>query len=241
MSQFVFQTTHRIYYNTEEAVPLGDIALALMALERIVTASEGAFEGVTGVDIDRMQVLISKLESGSLIEDIVIKFFFKDQAGLDAFIAKARSKTLENGVTGKSLVVGAVIAAAVGAGAFYAASRAGTGGQTTITANNNVIINIGAGEVGMTPEAFKAVVKPRSRTRRRWRKMPCSSLSRRALTARRRLPLMTTTRCVFLPRRSPRPPRLSSRKSWITPRITATSIYRFGQRTSIAASAAGLA
>lgn len=160
MSQFVFETTHRLYYSTEHAVPVGDIAKALIALEKIILSSEKAFEGVTAVDIDKIEVLISKLESGSLIEDIVIKFVFKDQDGLDAFIAKVRSKTLENGMTGKSLVVGVVLATIVGTGAYYAASQGNSGGnQTTITANNNVIINIGAGEVGMTPEAFKAVVE----------------------------------------------------------------------------------
>lgn len=159
MSQFVFETTHRLYYSTEHAVPVGDIAKALIALEKIILSSEKAFEGVTAVDIDKIEVLISKLESGSLIEDIVIKFVFKDQAGLDAFIAKVRSKTLENGMVGKSLVVGAVLATIVGTGAYYAASQGKGANQTTITANNNVIINIGAGEVGMTPEAFKAVVE----------------------------------------------------------------------------------
>ena len=32
-------------------------------------------------------------------------------------------------------------------------------GQTTITANNNTIINFGAGQVEMTPEMFKTVVE----------------------------------------------------------------------------------
>lgn len=119
-----------------------------------------AFEGVTTVDIDKIEVLIRKLESGSLLEDIGIKFFFKDQAGLDAFVAKVRSNTLENGMVGKSIIVSAVLAAVVGTGAYYAStSQAKGSGQTTITANNNVIINIGAGESGMTPEAFKAVIE----------------------------------------------------------------------------------
>lgn len=161
MNQFVFETTHRLYYSTEQAVPVGEIAKSLLALEKIITASETAYEGITAVDIDKIEVLIAKLESGSLLEDIVIKFFFKDQAGLDAFVEKVRSNTLENGMVGKSLVVGAVLAAVVGTGAYYAASSQAKGSSvpTTITANNNVIINIGAGEVGMTPEAFKAVVE----------------------------------------------------------------------------------
>lgn len=158
MEQFVFETTHRLYFSTENAVPVGDIARSLIALEKIILSSQFAFEGITSVDIAKIEVLISKLESGSLLEDIGIKFFFKDQAGLDAFVAKVRAKTLENGVLGKSLVVGAVLASVVGAGAFFAAKSNGSA-QTTITANNNVIINIGAGEVGMTPEAFKSVVE----------------------------------------------------------------------------------
>lgn len=159
MSEFVFEAAHRVYYSTTNPVPVGDIASSLLALEKIIAASQGAFEGVTAVEIDKIELLIAKLESGSLVEDFVIKFFFKDQAGLDAFVQKVRSKTLENGMVGKSLVVGTVLAAVLGTGAYYAASQAKTAGQTTITANNNLIINIGAGEVGISPETFRSIVE----------------------------------------------------------------------------------
>jgi hypothetical protein len=158
MSEFIFQATHRLYYSTERPVPIGDIAKSLLALEKLILSSEALFEGLTAVDIDKIEVLVSKIESGSLAEDVLIKFFFKDQAGLDAFIAKLREKTLENGLMGKSVLVASVLAILVGTGALYAAMQSKSGNTSTITANNNVIINIGAGEVGMTPEAFKSVV-----------------------------------------------------------------------------------
>lgn len=157
MSQFVFESSHQIYFNTKEPIPVGEIAKSLLAIERLILSSTAAMEGVTAVEIDKISVFVSKIEAGSLYEDIVVKFFFKDQAGLDAFIEKVRNKVREPGMP-RNIVIGAVIAAVVGAGAYYASSLSKGSGQTTITANNNVIINIGAGEVGMTPEAFKAVV-----------------------------------------------------------------------------------
>jgi hypothetical protein len=100
---------------------------------------------------------VDALQSGSLLEDVIIKVFFRDRASFDAFLEKVHTK-VGDGVGRNALIV-AVLGALLGYGAYLAATAMKSGGTTTITANNNVIINVGAGEVDLTPEAFKAIVE----------------------------------------------------------------------------------
>lgn len=148
---FVFRTSHRIVYNTKQPVPIKEVILALQGLDGLLRAVPKLVEGFTGVEIERGEFHIQSLESGSLIEDIAVAFFFKDKAGLDAFVTKMGANKAV-----KATVITAIIAALVAYGLHLATAK---NPAPNITATNNVIINIGAGEVGMTPEAFTAVVK----------------------------------------------------------------------------------
>lgn len=158
MQELSFSSSHRVYYSNETPIPVGDIAKSLLALEKIILSSTKALEGVTSVEIDSIKVYVSKIETGSLIEDVIVKVFFKDKENMDAFLDKIGEKVREPGMP-RNIVIGAVIATVIGSGAFFASKLVSGGGQTTITANNNTIINFGAGQVEMTPEAFKAVVE----------------------------------------------------------------------------------
>lgn len=147
----VFETSHRIVYNTRKPVPIKDVVTALQGLSGVLASVPGVVSGLTGVPIDGSEFLIQKLESGSLIEEVVIRFLFKDKAGLDAFIDK---------IGDNKVIKTAVVSIALTALAAYGLTQATSSKPASaITANNNVIINIGAGEVNMSPEQFAAVVR----------------------------------------------------------------------------------
>lgn len=148
---YAFEASHRIYYNTKKPVPIKEVILALQGLEGVLKSLPKVMTGLTGVDIEGVEFLVERVEAGSLIEDIIVKFLFKDQAGLDAFIEKMGSN---------KMVKGGLITAALAGIVGYGLHAAMSGKPApNITANNNVIINIGAGEVNMTPEQFAAIVK----------------------------------------------------------------------------------
>lgn len=157
MQQFIFETKHEFYYSNKGTIPISDVIDSLVGLEKLVHLSPGVLSALTGIEIDGAEVYIDTIESGSLVEDVIIKLLFKDEAGLHAFLEKAHVK-IGDGVT-RNVLVGSVLAVLVGYGALLAANAMKSNSTTTITANNNVIINVGAGEVDMTPEAFKAVVE----------------------------------------------------------------------------------
>lgn len=158
MADFVFSSSHEVYYSNRELVPIADIIESLQALERIVKMCPGVLEGVTSVPIKRIEVYVEELQSGSLLEKVVVRLFFRSEEELDAFIDKTRDKILQPGMP-RNVLIGAVLASLIGYGAVLVANSQKAAGSTTITANNNVIINLGAGQVDLTPEVFRAIVE----------------------------------------------------------------------------------
>lgn len=158
MTSYVFTSTHEIFYSNRDPVPIAEIVESLLALERIVKASPRVLEGITRVPIERVEVYVEELATGSLLERIAVKLFFKDEADLDAFLARVRDRIRKPGME-RNLLIGAVIFALAGYGAWLAANSQKVPNAPAIMANNNVIINLGAGEVDLTPEAFRAIVE----------------------------------------------------------------------------------
>lgn len=148
---FVYETTHRITYNTKKLVPIGDVIIALQGLQGLLESVPRLVSDITGVEIERSAFSLQTIESGSLIEDIVVQFFFKDRASLDAFIIKAGGSKAVKGA-----VIGVAIASLVGYGLYHAmASKP----APNITANNNVIIINGAADMNITPEVLIASIE----------------------------------------------------------------------------------
>lgn len=147
---FVFEASQRITYNTKKAVPLKEVVLALQGLDGVLKALPGLLSGITGVEIEASEFLVQRIEAGSLVEDIVVRFFFRDRAHLDAFVGRMG----QNKVV-RYTVIAAGLAGLVGYGVATSIS-----GRTpaSVSINNSVIFANGAGAVNITPEAFEAAV-----------------------------------------------------------------------------------
>lgn len=158
-TEFVLEVAHRVYYSNREAIPISEIASSLVALERILLRSPRVMSMVTSVPIDRAEVFVEDITSGSLKEDIIVKLFFKNQEELDAFLLKINEKLGQHKVV-KNALLAALILSVIGAGAYGAAKLFGSPeAAKTINVNNNVIINIAATESGMTPTQLEKIIK----------------------------------------------------------------------------------
>ncbi len=157
MTSALLSTTHDFYWNCREPVPIGEVAETLLALERIVYFAPKVLEGLTNIAIDKIDVYVDAVESSSLTEKVLIKIFFKDEATLDAFLDKAGDHLRKPGMP-RNALIGAILAAIIGYGTWLAAKISNPAGQATISGNNVTIINVGAGQLELTPEAFKAIV-----------------------------------------------------------------------------------
>jgi hypothetical protein len=155
--------THKIYYSPENPIPVKQIAESLLSLENIINKTPIVIEKLfDGIKIDKTYVFIDKIESGSLTEEIIVKFLFGNQENFDKFISKTRSFT-KGGIEKMKdkPILAVIILSLILSGGLYAYSHWGgpKENKTTIEANNNVIINVGAGMVEMSPNEFRAIVE----------------------------------------------------------------------------------
>lgn len=153
MTSFVYTAEHTIHYSTKNPLTILEVIDALKSLEQLLHGVPGVVTGITGIDIAKSEFLIENVQSGSLTETILVKLFFKDEAEFGQFLDKIR----ENGML-RNTIVGAALGGLIAYGIALAVSTNKTQAPN-ITANNNTIINIGAGEVKLTPEAFQAIVE----------------------------------------------------------------------------------
>jgi hypothetical protein len=150
---------HEIFYSTENPVPAEEIAEALLALSRVVQRAPALLRNlVPGISAPKVQLLVDRLESGSLTETFVVKFFFGTQKKMDRAIKRCREALgvdlTSNGGIARTVIWGLVIF-----GAYYAITHSSNPAKPTVEISHNTIINIGAREIGMTPEALVKIIE----------------------------------------------------------------------------------
>lgn len=156
-------TIHQeIYYSNKKLVPIKDVAESLLALEAIIRQSPDLLEAMfPGTEISFVEIYINELKSDSLWEDVVVKFIFKDQKNLDQFIANIRERVGMDNLTNNQHLLSIIIISLIFISVLYVLNKdqaALPEQKTTIEANNNTIIQIGAGMVDLSAQDFKAII-----------------------------------------------------------------------------------
>jgi hypothetical protein len=152
----------QLYYSNKEWVPIGEIADSLLALESLIKSSPEIIEKIfPGVSVQRVDVYINELRSDSIWEDLVVKFIFGSQGNFDEQISNIRKKLGMEFLDRHPNVLGAIIGAMILGGglAVYDSMNDDNGKRATIEANNNTIINIGAGEINFEADDLKAIIR----------------------------------------------------------------------------------
>lgn len=153
----------QLYYSNKDLVPIKDVAESLLALESIIRQSPDVLEALfPGTKVSSVQVYINELKSDSIWEDVVIKFIFGNQEKFDELISGLREKVgMDNIMNNPQLLSSILLVMVLTGGAYYLGKdkSAPPEQKATIEANNNVIINIGAGMLKIEAEEFKAIIE----------------------------------------------------------------------------------
>jgi len=153
---------HQIKYTTTDPISILELVEALLSLEKVIHRSPAVLEELfPNTHIYDVKVFVKSLESGSLIEDILVKFVFGNQQEFEAFITSVREKCHMDVLKDNKALFSTIIIALVLAGGLYAIKKSGGDPEKVmqIEANNNTIINLGAGMVELSPEAFRAIIE----------------------------------------------------------------------------------
>ncbi|WP_447722841.1 hypothetical protein [Edwardsiella tarda] len=145
------------YYSTENPVSVKEIIKSLQGWEAIVKQSRDVFAKLTDCEIDGVELEVELLRAGSLYEDVVIKILFGSQEKMDEFVNKCHAKIGDGAM--RNALVFAVVTGLVGYGLYLASTAMNANSTPHFEANNNIIINIGAGEANLTPDGLKSVIE----------------------------------------------------------------------------------
>jgi len=156
-------TTHKIYYSNKRHIPLAEMAESLIALEGIIKQSPNVLENLfPGTKIQGIEIYLSELRSGSLYEDVVIKFIFGSQEKFDEFITNIRERTgLDNLKSNNQLLSVIIVTMALTGGSYYLGKSNNTeAAENNVIENNiNIVINNGAKMIQMEPDEFRSVIE----------------------------------------------------------------------------------
>ncbi|MBU0665387.1 MAG: hypothetical protein KJ990_12705, partial [Proteobacteria bacterium] len=153
----VIEVPYKVKYTNKGAIPIGQLVESLLAyeklLKRVSPFIEEACKGATVVDIE---VLVCKVEAGSLLEDFLIRIVFKDKANYDQAIEVAGKMFESNPVLTGAVVIG--VAAFIGFGVRNALINQGvTTPSTSIVAYSGAIVQTG-GEMNISEKAITDIL-----------------------------------------------------------------------------------
>lgn len=157
-------------YTNKYGVPLPEIADGLLALQTQVDFLPYSLnrtikcKGIRGLKIEKSIVKLTKLESGSLIEDFIVMLFFKDKKNLERILGDVRDKYKLNVMTEKF-----IIPILIGAVAYFSLKSCSTSKnpETTINidmSNNSGIIVSGSEAYGLRPDEYKKILSETYKT-----------------------------------------------------------------------------
>ncbi|NOT65288.1 MAG: hypothetical protein HOP06_04530 [Methylotenera sp.] len=104
---------YKIKYETEEPVPLNDVIDALKSLEILLQNADNIISEISNVEILGHQIYVQKIETGSLVEEFVIKVIFGDQQKYDDFLRWLHQTNMRN------IILGAILGGALTVGFEY--------------------------------------------------------------------------------------------------------------------------
>lgn len=157
---YSFETVHHIEYTTREAVPVTEIIKSLQGFDKIVQelpnlANALVLEGA----VKKVELYVQEISAGSLDQDFILRFFFKDEQGFNEWITTLREKTGMDNPKVASAVIGSLIAAALAYGIYLTLSKdASEAATATITGNQNTVIHFVAETLNVSSDALMQVM-----------------------------------------------------------------------------------
>lgn len=173
ISPYYVLVEHAVTYTNRDPLPVADVIEMLRGLADISSRflPRTLNELLDGNDVIGAELYVEGFEEGSFITQALTKLFFRSEQDVLDFCEKLNAGEYREALrvayqalpggdkpVGKIAGVSIIVAALVGAGAYYAAHD-DPQAQVQINANNNTIIAIGAESYNVSPEDFARVLE----------------------------------------------------------------------------------
>jgi hypothetical protein len=160
---------HSVHYTTKPFTQLHTVAESLVGLERLVLLVPDVLEGTPiGAGPIGIEVYISSVTTGSLTNNVLMRYIFGNEKTLEAWVKRVRDVTGVNTMNKAFPIAGPIIAGMAVLGGLYAINKmigkdsTVPGTVTNLTNCQNVILLQGSNTLNITPDAFATVLRTRS-------------------------------------------------------------------------------
>jgi len=162
---------HNVVFNTRSEVPLTDIAKSLVATEMVVKRLPAVLENLfPGLRVERIEIDLRKAESGSLIEDFVLKIIGDSQKDIEDFIAGKGGRTGVEALERYKTLISYIIIIVLLLGAEYAISLVKPDEKAIhIEGDRNVVVNVAGDMLQISPEKVMEAVEAAAQGKERRR------------------------------------------------------------------------
>lgn len=139
----VVNLVYKIKYETETPVPLEDVINALSSLTTLLSSSSAVISEISQIEIQGHQLYVQRLESGSLIEDIVVSLIFHDKERMNEFLQWLHKTNMREWLVGA--IIGGALVYGVNVLQSNNAAPGNNSGSQIVNSPNAMIINFPEG------------------------------------------------------------------------------------------------
>lgn len=167
--KYVVLLDNRVRFTTTEPVAVEDVIESLKGMDHIVRHHfPKAIKNLTGAKVESIELLVSGVEDGSIVEDTVVKLIFDGKKEYEKFIGGIRKKFVSKNSQGETVVKGWVAGsllagiAILGVGYWQQLHKPAanpSGGLVTVNGDNNIIVTIGAESYDKSPQEFQKALE----------------------------------------------------------------------------------
>lgn len=158
---YVYESRHHFEYKTREPVPVKEIIKSLQGFERIVAELPHVINALTHDNaILGAELYVERIETGSLLEDLIVRLFFGSEEEFHEWIARLRQYLKMDNPTVQKLFIGASVSALILYGVSSALPkdtpepRAGA-----ISGNQGVVIQFIGDHLNLDAEAVQQTIE----------------------------------------------------------------------------------
>lgn len=152
-----FTIEEEIKYNTTGGIRIKDLIKSLESLEELTKQTKGALSDLLGVKVKSIDLKVSEVKEGSMIERIhaEVKYYNENKDDIDQQITKfVKHNKMKTGV------FGAVLAGIAAFGVWhYVTSDSAKNINVNVSGSYNNVIVSSAGAVGVPADKFKTIIE----------------------------------------------------------------------------------
>lgn len=144
-------------YDRSSAPSLQEVVDSLQGINSILKRTPKILTELIGVQVSSVEACVNNLKTGSLYEDLVVKFMMGGEEQMDLFLSDMHNKIMNHKVVPYAVFLALVVCGGVAAYNIFAPENVPI--SPVVNSYNNTIINVISADVEKDPEQVRSIIE----------------------------------------------------------------------------------